>query len=513
MTQQLIRTEFHTAVATQIAKDIQLSRANYYYFLGRVTTWGGTDVSPESEVIESFDEDDTIRNNIIYLRKISPNDVSLVMRRHDWVSGEIYSRWDSSIEMKDLPFYVINSANKVYKCLDNNNGAASTIEPTTVTYNQIETADGYIWKYMFSIPAFKNFKFSNSSYVPVQTAVSDSFYNSGSIGEITIVNGGEDYTTATISVAGDGTGAAFTAILSGGQIVDINTVSAGSGYSYAEITITGDGTGAILTASIGLNDIVSDQSIVEQTTTPGAIYAINVTEAGSGYGTATVPTITINGDGTGATATAYMSGGSIDYILMDNYGSGYSYANITIDAPVDIGGVQATAAIIKGPYNGHGYDAVEELFGSTLAISSVLNANTLLTEINQDYRQYGIVRNPTKIGKTTFANVDNELACWKVSFASTVGLSNDLILKFQEHQFVVAAYDSNTVYLQQLSSDNITPLGAITTLDGLTTFSITEVLSSPTINKYSGALMLVSNENPFIFTYEQNIALKTYIKI
>ena len=511
MTTQLIRSEFHTSAAGQFAKDIQLGRAAYYYFLGRATSWGSPD-SPPASIIESAKADEEIRNNILYLRKITPNDVSLVAARYTWTSGTVYARWNSSIVMNGLPFYVITSANRVYKCLDNNNGAVSTVEPSAINYTQVSTADGYVWKYMFSIPAFKNLKFTNANYIPVQKAVSDSFYNNGAIQDIIISNAGSGYTTASITIAGDGTGAVLTPVLFGGEITGVTVTAAGSGYSYAELTVTGDGTGAVLTANIGLNDVVSDQSVVEQTAIAGAIYGINVTYAGTAYGT-TVPAVSIVGDGTGATAEAYLNAGVVSHIKVTAFGSGYSYANVVIDAPTGPGGFTATAEIIKSPFGGHGYDAVEELFARRVGISSVLQANSELTEINQDYRQYGVLKNPTKIGSSSFATVDNEVACWKVKFASTAGLTVDQLLKFEEHQFVVVKFDASTVFLQQLSSRNITPLGAITTIDGVTTYSITEVLSSPTINKYSGSLLFVSNENPYRFTTEQNIALKTYIKM
>jgi hypothetical protein len=511
MATQLLRKEFHTTLANQFVRDIQLSRANYYYYLGRAITWGGSDVPPTS-IVESLGADNIIRDNILYLRKISPNDVSLVATRYTWTTGTIYNRWDSTVDMRALPFYVVTSTNKVYKCLDNNNGSASTVQPSTVNYTQVETADGYVWKYMYTIPAFKNLKFSNTDYIPVQRAVSDSFYNNGAIEDVVIAEPGVGYTTASIAVAGDGTGAVLAPVLSGGEIVGVTISNAGTGYSYVELTVTGDGTGARLTAAIGLNDIVSDQSVVEQTAIPGAIYGIKVTTAGSGYGT-TVPTVTISGDGTGATATAYLSAGTVSHIIVDTFGSNYSYANVVIDAPLEVGGVQAVASIIEGPTNGHGFDAVEELFADRVAISSVLQANSLLTEINQDYRQYGILRNPSQIGSLKSATVENELACWKVKFANTAGLVVDQYLKFEEHVFVVVKFDASNVFLQQLSSANITPLGAITTLDGATTFSITEVITSPTINKYTGSLILISNEEPFTFTTEQKIALKTYIKL
>lgn len=74
-------------------------------------------------------------------------------------------------------------------------------------------------------------------------------------------------------------------------------------------------------------------------TAGGVVESITVANAGLGY-TGT-PNVTITGDGVGATATATMAGGIITGIAVNTGGSGYTYANVTIDAPTS--GVTATA--------------------------------------------------------------------------------------------------------------------------------------------------------------------------
>jgi parallel beta-helix repeat protein len=76
------------------------------------------------------------------------------------------------------------------------------------------------------------------------------------VGTITfakIVNGGSGYTSATISFAGAGSGAAATAWISGGKVIGIQMSSFGSGYGAGTtVTITGNGIGATATAQVGL---------------------------------------------------------------------------------------------------------------------------------------------------------------------------------------------------------------------------------------------------------------------
>lgn len=511
---QTLRPEFHSNLANQIVKDIQLLKSNFYYFLGKVSVWNETD-TPPSTVTLSLQEETQARESILYMGKITPNDASLCALRHNWESGTVYQRWNDKIPMQGLSFYVLTSEFRVYKCLDNNGGAASIIEPLTSDgLDAFRAADGYVWKYMYSIPSFKQFKFLNQNYIPVQVAISDSFYNKGSISDVSIASGGSGYVngTTTISVSGDGSGASFTPVIYNGSIVDVVNNNPGKGYSYAVLTITGDGVGATLNAIIGLADIVSDQSIVEQTTVPGAIYAVNVTNAGSGYNPLLTPKITITGDGSDATAVAIMNAGTLVRVVMTNFGKGYSYANMIVEPPIGVGSVGATVEPIYGPYKGHGYNAVNELYADTFCVSTVLNANPTLASINQDFRQYGIIKNPHNTVTDTFSTTSESLIAFRVNMISTSGLQNDMELtSAYGYRYVVVKFDSTSVYLQPQSNTTTAPLGTLSNSVG-TTFFVNTVISSPTINKYTGELMSVSSEAAFSFTTQQSVALKTFIK-
>ena len=56
----------------------------------------------------------------------------------------------------------------VYKCLDNNGGAASTVEPTGTSTSILSTGDGYKWKYMYTLSASTN-KFLSTDFMAVAT--------------------------------------------------------------------------------------------------------------------------------------------------------------------------------------------------------------------------------------------------------------------------------------------------------------------------------------------------------
>lgn len=73
--------------------------------------------------------------------------------------------------------------------------------------------------------------------------------------------GGSGYTTASVSISGDGSGAAGTATISAGKVTKVTVTAAGSGYTSATAAISGDGTGA--TAKVLLRNGAVDRVVIE----------------------------------------------------------------------------------------------------------------------------------------------------------------------------------------------------------------------------------------------------------
>lgn len=82
----------------------------------------------------------------------------------------------------------------------------------------------------------------------------------GSIGGISVTDGGSGYTTATVTISGDGAGATATANITAGVITSITVDSPGSGYTFASVSITGDGVDALATATVVLTGAPNEQS-------------------------------------------------------------------------------------------------------------------------------------------------------------------------------------------------------------------------------------------------------------
>ena len=156
----------------------------------------------------------------------------------------------------------------------------------------------------------------------------------GSVGVIGITNPGSGYVSApsvTIS-APNQTG--------GVQATAVSTITTGSGgISSINVTAGGVGYTAIPGVIIGAPNVTGGvQAVAVATISGGAVVAVTVTTAGSGYTTA--PSVSFS---TGAAAaTAVISTGQVNTITLTNAGTGYtSQPTVTLSAPPS--GTTATA--------------------------------------------------------------------------------------------------------------------------------------------------------------------------
>lgn len=246
----------YKALAVQTAaKQEQL-----YVFISKTSPWNSSEFLPEF-VPENPSLDqrslNNYLNNIISLKRVLANDVSLAIRRYDWISGRIYDTYDCSDAnllfkhkyINTNPFYVITDEYNVYKCLDNNNESLSVSKPTGQLTQPFQLEDGYIWKFMFNVPEADRVKFLTSTHIPIfcntdlpsdcsQKTTKDAAVF-GTIHKVDILSGGSGYTgQTTISMAGDGSGFSGTAVVSNGSIQHIDITNSGQSYSTATLTAT-----------------------------------------------------------------------------------------------------------------------------------------------------------------------------------------------------------------------------------------------------------------------------------
>jgi len=138
----VIRPNFHHTMAESIYDKIQNRSANYHYYLGKVLPWqfeGAIADAPNPS--NNMDEENDSRNNMIGIKQININDVSFITRRIDWSSRVFDAYDDLDTVMVEEDFYVLTEDFNVYKFIENNNGAVSTVKPTGFDVGYTSTAD------------------------------------------------------------------------------------------------------------------------------------------------------------------------------------------------------------------------------------------------------------------------------------------------------------------------------------------------------------------------------------
>ena len=258
--------KFYDALDLGLNSSLPPSRQNYFYaVLGRPLAWPDEQNPPTpTQATNCLNQ---LFKTALFAKRISNAEAAFVTRRIDWVSGTVYDAYADSLcnFTFELDFYAMNSTFKVFKCLDNNGGAPSTSEPditlatTSLEEPYIETADGYKWKYLYTLTSIQRQKYLTQEWMPVSSNkfVSAAAIN-GSIDVVRINNSGNNYvdgsTQNIITISGDGTGASLRANVVNGQISEVIIQNRGQNYTYADITVQdvtdGIGTGAELSAII-----------------------------------------------------------------------------------------------------------------------------------------------------------------------------------------------------------------------------------------------------------------------
>lgn len=197
----LLTINHHINEVNNFVESVEHSNNSYLLFTSRPQPWanssGGNDDTAVQIVNNSVTqiELDTF-NDLLYGKLIKPADIVHMKSRYNWTSNTAYAQYDQNDpDMFDKTFYVVTDQYNVYKCIDNAKGSRSTVKPTLTTPSgTFRTGDGYTWKYMYTIDASSNTKFTTANFVPVlPTAAVVSNAVPGTIDVIRVANGGNSY--------------------------------------------------------------------------------------------------------------------------------------------------------------------------------------------------------------------------------------------------------------------------------------------------------------------------------
>lgn len=246
-------------------------RSKIYLFTGRSQPWtleryagvnGVTEFDPPPPY-DSFNDMNESYDDMISMKRVTRSDVSKVIRKITWKTGVKYDMYKNDYtpaktsingqsKLYDSQFYVMNSNYQVYKCIyngespTNTTGLASTVEPTGDSTNIIgPLADGYRWKYMYTISIADYIKFVSSDFIPVKedTAVKNASVD-GSIDQLIIKNVGTSNAANTYycPIIGDSSSPAIARVVvpSGGTgvITTVDLERVGAGYTRATVLLS-----------------------------------------------------------------------------------------------------------------------------------------------------------------------------------------------------------------------------------------------------------------------------------
>ena len=184
------------------------------------------------------------------------------MYRHDY-SVTSPSPVTNSTRLYAANYYVMNKNFDVYVCIDNGSSGISTtgnasqdeplftdLEPTRAG----ESGDGYIWKYLFTVPPSDIIKFDSTDFISVSNSWSsstdsqiaavrdngDSDVNNNQIKKVYIDNQGVGYANGTgqeVNILGDGTGGKVVVDVVNGKVTNAVVSAGGKGYTYGMVDL------------------------------------------------------------------------------------------------------------------------------------------------------------------------------------------------------------------------------------------------------------------------------------
>ena len=387
------------------------STDKFFLFVGKSAGWTSGQTFGQPDDKRSVDVE--TRRNIVGMKQIDFNSALYMAPRYDWTNGNIYYQWDDTVDLLNKAYYVMNSEYNVYKCISNNGGVQSTIEPKGIkTTDVIQTGDGYQWKYLFTIPE-PNRYYIDDSFIPVrkvnnrgtgttsknQWTVQQNA-NDGGIEHIKLTTVNGNFTSKLFIPSGTPNRLTSADSLAGATGIYLASIAglADDAYNGLVLTIT-DGNGAgqrrLITDFTASTSFANFETPLEIAVPSSSKYEI-------------APKINIYGDGVSAEAFAKLYSYDADNtarkqiknIKVTNPGRDYSYATVefspsTLTNATNSSGTQPVATAVLSPIGGLGSNPELELQATALLL--VVNIDQSEDNnffLENEIRQYGIIKNP-----------------------------------------------------------------------------------------------------------------------
>ena len=480
-----------------------LTNQHFYLYAGRSKPFT-VDTTPDPNYQDDYDSFFFQYDQMMFGKKVSNTDIAFMAQKYVWTANSVYTEYDDKDQtIVNEQFYVLTSTNEVFKCIYNNGGAPSTVEPSNTSSTGLPTtlSDGYRWKYMYSLSGQQRTKFETNSYIPV---IEDANVKSGAIDggifNMKVETGGFNYPTLSGSILS----------INGNKIVVANSGSAQTNY-YANCTLT------VFGASNATTNRRIIQSYMEGTNNVIIVAnTFNSNQISQGYSFQIAPTLYVTGDGIGFEGYLKMnqSSNSVVSVEVIDSGSGYNSADAKIISGTGFGSGASVRPIIS-PKGGHGSDVFGELFCQHVGITGEFsNAYGFPTGVT--IRTVGILKNPKAYGSNSLYtnNEFDQTVTIAVANTSVQNFSNGEIVigNVSQARGAVAFSNSSTLVITGYTGNLI--IGEILTgQDSNVQFTVANVQTTADLKLYSGDVLYTQNITPTLRSNNSSQQIKLVVKL
>lgn len=430
VTQKLVTSNFNVAAATNFINSFVEN--DYFVYAARHIPFPNSDTNIPVPNNSVYCTDTDVYDNMVFAKRVSSTDVVHMAVKHLWSSNTYYDMYDHiDGELESKAFFITvddDTEYNVWKCLFNNSNTTiqvnSTVAPSRVgssaDLNPVETGDGYVWKYMYTITKTQYEQFATSQYIPI-------------IANTDVIEGATRGTIEVIKIEDPGSG--YDNYIAAGTFLSSDITVSGIPTFYGApstaVSIDDYYQGCVLKITSGIANgeyrrIVNYEGTSVQKKFILDASFINTPAAGDTY--EVYPYAFVWGDGEEsipAEGIVYIDAASTNSIsrvellnVGENYRKAESYVSeqpITIppsildEVYIQLPEVISSAAYftpaslrpIISPKNGHGSDPYNELFAKRVCLSTKFNnSESGIIPTENDFRQIGLIKNPT------FTNVD-----------------------------------------------------------------------------------------------------------
>lgn len=449
-----------------------------------------SEVNPENRYYlfaSSIDSDTTIANTqkekreflrrVIFGRRIITDNIKYIFTNVKWTTGVVYDSFDDEQDIQTLNMFVTvldgdegEGPYKVFKCIRNNEGAVSTVEPSTSDLdvnNETTLSDGYVWKYMFDVPAGEYTEYATATGLPyiANNNVVDSTEETVSDIRITLAAPSQfsDYIIGTANTS--------TNTIDPVRIDSVVTDDSTENTYAITITTVNDARnteGAYIGMYLriinpGQAEAVYD--ILNSEVPDGSprtliLYVksdIDLTDISPGLPGKfcdIVPKINVSRS-TGDPCVAFGEldqEGTLTYVHFVDKGTQYKYATAELSLPEAIQDTEGETVLraIVSPIGGHGSDPISEMYMSRVSVVSNFFTSSLnnIPDTNT-YTKVGLIKNPSFFDGSFPDSFDNRLAITVNGDITNSVSQNDYLEQVVNGEVVVSrvhetSYNANT---------------------------------------------------------------------